>query len=194
MAQRGRPRVGERGEDGRWTIDSQALGGAASGPVWSARLYRTPCTRETGCGWSSDSADWADDRDEADPSVLMDADREFSAAVASGGSEAWASWFAEDGAMIQRGAGEISGRVAIKQRMTNLDDPEVTLRWEPLRADIARSGDLGWTTGEYVSEGPGPDGELVRGQGRYVSIWRRDSEGAWRVVMDLGNPTGPPGA
>jgi ketosteroid isomerase-like protein len=130
-------------------------------------------------------------QDAPDPEVLMQADREFAAAVAEGGSEAWADWFAEDGAMIQPGVGEITGREAILARMGSLDAPGVSLRWEPLRAEIAASGDLGWTTGTYVSEGPGPDGEVARGEGRYVTIWRRAADGTWKVGMDLGNPTSP---
>ncbi|HSM61388.1 MAG TPA: DUF4440 domain-containing protein, partial [Longimicrobiales bacterium] len=108
--------------------------------------------------------------------------------------EAWASWFAEDGAMIQPGPGEIRGREEILSVMASLDEPGVSLRWEPLRADIAASGDLGWTTGTFVSEGPGPDGEVRTGQGRYVSVWRRQADGSWKVVMDLGNPTAAPGS
>jgi hypothetical protein len=110
----------------------------------------------------------------ASPSVLMDADRAFAAAVRDGGVEAWVSWFATDGA-----------------QMAGLDDPSVSLSWEPLRADIAASGDLGWTTGTYVSEGTAPDGSVSRSEGRYVSIWRLQGDGSWKVVMDLGNPTGP---
>jgi len=124
-----------------------------------------------------------------DPQVLMEADRAFAAAVAEGGTEAWVSWFADDGAQITPGAGEIRGHEAIRENMAGLDDPNYSLRWEPLRADIAASGDLGWTTGSYVSEGIGADGQAKRGQGRYVSIWRKQADGTWKVVMDLGNPT-----
>jgi len=129
-----------------------------------------------------------------DPSVLMNADRAFAAAVAEGGSEAWAAWFAADGAMIQPGVGEIRGRDEILSRMVGLDQPGVSLSWEPLRAEIAESGELGWTTGSYRSVSPGAEGEVTTGQGRYVTIWRRQPDGSWKVVIDLGNPTdAPPG-
>ena len=128
----------------------------------------------------------------ADLEVLMEADRAFAEAVAQGGTEAWVSWFATDGAQIQPGSGEIMGHDAIRSLMAGLDDPNFKLSWKPLRADIAASGDLGWTTGSYVSEGVGPDGEPRRGQGRYVTIWRKGADGAWKVVMDLGNPTQSP--
>jgi ketosteroid isomerase-like protein len=126
--------------------------------------------------------------------VLMQADRDFAADVAAGGAAAWASWFAADGAMIQPGLGEVRGRSAILAAMEALDDPQFSLAWTPERADIAASGDLGWTTGGYVSEGVAPDGSARRSEGRYVSIWRLQADGSWKVVMDLGNPVGPPPA
>lgn len=122
------------------------------------------------------------------PEVLMEADRAFAADVARGGTEAWVSWFAEDGAQIQTGQGEIRGRDAIRQLMAGLDDPNFSLSWEPRRADIAESGDLGWTTGDYVSRGVGADGKPRQTRGRYVTIWRMQPDGSWKVVMDLGNP------
>lgn len=119
----------------------------------------------------------------------MQADRAFAAAVAEGGTDAWVTWFAEDGAQIQPGSGEIRGRDAIRELMAGLDDPNFSLAWEPRRADIAASGDLGWTTGSYVSKGIGVDGQPRQAQGRYVTIWRKQPDGSWKVVMDLGNPT-----
>lgn len=135
----------------------------------------------------------AADAPPADPQVLMDADRAFNDATADGGSEAWASWFAEDGALMREGVGEIRGRDAIRAAVAALDDPNVSLVWDPDRADIAASGDLGWTTGEFVSTFTAPDGSVTEGRGRYVSIWRLQADGSWKVVMDLGNPTEGPG-
>lgn len=129
----------------------------------------------------------------ADPHVLITADSAFDADVAVRGSEAWVEWFAEDGAIVQPEVGEIRGRTDIAQAVGYLDEPDTSLRWTPLRAEIADSGDLGWTTGSYVFEAPGPDGQIARGTGVYVSIWRLQPDG-WKVVMDLGNPTGAPDA
>ena len=136
-------------------------------------------------------AEDADDGPPADPAVLMEADRAFNDDVAEGGAEAWGSWFAEDGAMIQETVGEISGRADIQAALASLDSPDVSLTWDPIRADIAASGDLGWTTGAWVSEVTDADGNITTRQGRYVSIWRLQADGSWKVVMDLGNPTEP---
>ena len=166
-------------------------GTAACGDTGGGPAVNDVAGRPAVDGTPGESPEAADRPSPADAEALMEADRAFAAAVAEGGSEAWASWFHEDGAMIQPGVGEVRGRVEILAFMAGLDDPGTSLRWEPLRAEIAASGDLGWTTGTFVSESVGEAGEAVRGEGRYVSIWRRAADGSWKVVMDLGNPTEP---
>ena len=130
-------------------------------------------------------ADGAPDEAPSEPATLLQADREFADDVADGGADAWAAWFAEDGAMIREGTGEIRGRAAIRDAVSYLDQPGITLTWDPDRADIAASGDLGWTTGTYTFRAA-PDAAASRG--RYVSIWRKQTDDSWRVVMDLGVP------
>ncbi len=142
-----------------------------------------------GAGLVACAAPVPEDAPIVDASELMEADRAFNRAVSEGGSAAWATWFAEDGAMVQETVGEIRGRAAIADAVAFLDLPGVSLTWDPIRADIARSGDLGWTTGSFVSVSPAEDGSERRDTGTYVSIWRRQADGTWKVVMDLGNPT-----
>ena len=152
--------------------------------TWGALLVSAACATGTPDAERSDSV--------ADPGVLMAADRAFNAAVAEGGSEAWGSWFAEDGAMIRAGGVEVRGRAEVTSAVGALDDPAVTLTWEPLRAEISDGGDLGWTTGAYTSEVAAPDGTVRVSRGRYVSIWRLETDGSWKVVMDLGVPAEEP--
>lgn len=58
--------------------------------------------------------------------------------------------------------------------------------WAPVYGDIAAAGDLGWNTGPLVIEGRGdkPDGH-----GLFFSVWKRQPDGSWRVVLDVGSLT-----
>jgi ketosteroid isomerase-like protein len=69
-----------------------------------------------------------------------------------------------------------------------------SLRWSPDRADVAESGDLGFTMGAWRYEGRDPGGKPVQAAGRYVTIWTRGADGAWRVLADgaLRPATGAP--
>jgi uncharacterized protein (TIGR02246 family) len=124
--------------------------------------------------------------------VLVQADIDFDKAVAEKGVEAWVSFFAEDGIMFR--AGEVvQGRAAIRELMApTFATPGFSLRWKPVRAEIAASSDLGYTYGTYESTSPGSDGKPATRTGMYVTIWRKQSDGSWRVAVDLGSPAPPP--
>ncbi|HWR52440.1 MAG TPA: DUF4440 domain-containing protein [Bryobacteraceae bacterium] len=127
-------------------------------------------------------------RDERDE--LMQLDREFDEAVARGGSEAWASYFAEDGIMLPNGGAIVTGRQAIQETMNAaFSNPKFVLRWEPLGA--AASGNMGFTYGLFRTSRPGADGKPVLGYGKYLTVWRKQ-RGGWKIVADCGNNSPPP--
>jgi ketosteroid isomerase-like protein len=125
--------------------------------------------------------------------ALMQADRDFDKATAETGVEGWVSHFAEDGQMFPAGAEIVSGRQAIREAMAPaFGNPEFSLRWKPLGADVSRAGDLGYTYGTYVAKGAGPQGQTVERHGKYVSIWKKHADGSWKVVVDIGNSSPAP--
>jgi ketosteroid isomerase-like protein len=80
-----------------------------------------------------------------------------------------------------------------KDLFRKLADPprDRKLIWEPRYGDIALSGDLGYLTG--------PVRRIVPGQNNgqpfhslYASVWKRQPDGAFKVVMDMGVPTPGP--
>jgi ketosteroid isomerase-like protein len=56
-------------------------------------------------------------------------------------------------------------------------------------ADVAASGDLGYTFGTYVFITKDKDGKPFREYGKYTSIWKMQKDGSWKVVLDMGNAT-----
>ncbi len=121
---------------------------------------------------------------EVDPDELMDADRRFAVDTAERGTAGWVDAFAVDGKLVS-GAGIIEGRSAVKDAMGSLDSPDYSLSWEPEFAEA--SGDLGYTYGDYRRETQDTAGETVVETGRYVTVWRRDKAGEWKVAVDIGS-------
>ena len=66
--------------------------------------------------------------------------------------------------------------------------PETTavLEWEPVFADISASGDLGYTTGPWKLR-PKPGAPPTK-FGHYVSLWRKQPDGRFKVILDVGIP------
>lgn len=71
-------------------------------------------------------------------------------------------------------------------------DPESgnQLLWAPKEVVVAASADLGYSLGEYEALSRAEDGSSVSKHGYYVTIWRKDPDGRWRVIIDLGTPPG----
>jgi ketosteroid isomerase-like protein len=52
-------------------------------------------------------------------------------------------------------------------------------------------GKMAYMLGAVETTAPGSNGTLQSTHGRGVTIWRRDSEGVWRCVMDITNDAPP---
>jgi ketosteroid isomerase-like protein len=67
--------------------------------------------------------------------------------------------------------------------------PTAKLTWYPSYADVSQSGDLGYTWGRYTLTVPMARKPLIQ-MGTYVTIWKRQVAGGWKVVLDGGHPDG----
>ncbi len=68
------------------------------------------------------------------------------------------------------------------------------LSWEPKKAEVAKSGELGWTWGTFELHTKDAEGKPVVRYGKYVNIWRKQKDGAWKVILDMGNASPAPTA
>ncbi len=118
--------------------------------------------------------------------ALMEADRAFARETAARGADGWVANFAEDGIMVYSG-GTARGRAAIRETMARaFADTSFLLEWEPTEAQASAAGDLGYTVGRFRARRIGPDGGEVLRTGTYTTVWRRQADGRWRAVLDIG--------
>jgi len=61
------------------------------------------------------------------------------------------------------------------------------ISWKPFRAEAAKSGDLGYTFGNWKLETPD-----TTYYGNYFTAWKKDADGAWKWIVDGGNNTPVP--
>ena len=59
--------------------------------------------------------------------------------------------------------------------------PDTRLTWYPLLADVAQTGDLGYTTGPWSML----QNERAQASGEYVTLWRRQPDGQWKYVVNM---------
>ncbi len=118
---------------------------------------------------------------------LRQLEGDFMKAAAERGSAGYMSYYADDAVEVPNGAAIITGKINIAKTMGFLDDKNNHLSWTPVGADISASGDLGYTYGTYEFRSVGKDGKPVVEHGKYTSIWKKQKDGSWKVVLDMGN-------
>ena len=156
-----------------------ALAAGAMGRQETPAAPSAPVTAAAGPAGGADLA--------AARAALVDAERAFSRlSQREGVRAAFLAYLADDAVLFR--PGPVPGRAFIEARPS----PPVELTWWPVHVEVSASGDLGYTTGPYElrDTGAGRRGETQHGY--YVTMWRRQADGAWKVVADLGATTPPP--
>ena len=129
--------------------------------------------------------------------ALLAADREFAAHTALVGiTEGFLAVLTDDAHLMQAGSPTVVGRQAIEKYFEAAKSAvkEPVLAWRPEFAEVAKSGDLGYTIGVWELITEDAKGEPAKRYGKYLSVWRKDRSGRWRVAADIGNGNPPPPA
>src|SRR5437667_12714532 len=122
-----------------------------------------------------------------DSAALKKLEGEFMQAAADHGAQGYMAYYADDAVEVPNGRGFLVGKTEIAKTMDFLDSPNNHLLWTPVGGDMAASGDLGYTYGTYEFRSRDKEGKLVSNYGKYASIWKKQKDGSWKVVLDMGN-------
>jgi ketosteroid isomerase-like protein len=127
---------------------------------------------------------------EREQARLLQLDAAFSRlSVEKGAGPAFAAHLADDAVFLPIGENLISGKQAIVKYFS---DGESTLEWKPLKAEIAKSGELGYTYGTSERRTRDKDGKTQVRYYKYVSVWKKQKNGDWKLVLDMGNQSPAP--
>jgi ketosteroid isomerase-like protein len=120
---------------------------------------------------------------------MVEAERAFAArALVVGWKDAFLEYFSASAVGFADG----QPGSAREQIAKNPDPPkDLQLIWEPRYGDVAASGELGYLTGPVRNMRASRDGGKPRFS-NYASVWKRQKDGSFKVVMDVGINT--PGA
>src|SRR5215211_5428106 len=112
---------------------------------------------------------------------LIQAEKNFAAySVAHSTKEAFLHFIDTAGVVFEKGEA-VNG-----MQLWNKPQKQAgVLNWHPQFAEIAGSGDFGYTTGPWTFQ-PKTINDSVVARGQYTTIWTIDKQGEWKFLLDLG--------
>jgi ketosteroid isomerase-like protein len=129
-------------------------------------------------------------QDNAALNEMVKTEREFAATAAAQNTKAaFLQFTASDGVMI----GDARKIARVKEIWEKRPESKTFLAWEPNFAGIGASGTIGFTTGAWDLR---PDGKTGASTafGQFATVWKKQADGTWRFVFDIGVQHGKPDA
>jgi ketosteroid isomerase-like protein len=115
---------------------------------------------------------------------LVETEQAFSQAAADKSTrEAFLLFIADDGILFRPKA--VNGKQWLIEHPTPASEKRPLLAWQPVFADVALAGDLGYTTGPWEYKEDIKDEKPVA-YGDFVTVWKKQRDGSWKFAVDLG--------
>lgn len=112
---------------------------------------------------------------------LISAEKSFAAySIANNTKDAFLKFLDSTGIVFEKGQ-PVNGMEAWNKKEVR---PGI-LNWHPQFAEIAVSGDFGYTTGPWTYQ-PKTVTDSVVARGQYITVWHTDKNGDWKFLVDLG--------
>ena len=98
------------------------------------------------------------------------------------------SFWADDAIVFPPGSPAVAGKAAIREFVSkSFQTPGFNISWKTTTVAVSSGGDLAYATGTNRVTFNAPDGKQVTVEGKAVTVWRREKDGAWKCVIDIWN-------
>lgn len=97
--------------------------------------------------------------------------------------DAFMAFIADDGLLFRPGA--VNGKKWMLEHPVPPSDKKPLLAWQPNFAGMSASGEMGFTTGPWEFKNDIDDAK-PSGYGHFVTVWKKQPDGTWKFVVDLG--------
>ena len=123
-----------------------------------------------------------------DVKAILELERRAREAAEAKDLDRYVSFYADDASLFWPGAPMVTGRAAIREFMRAfLSMPEFSLSFETAKVDVSQAGDFAYSYGTNRVTLVDPAGNKMKDRGKYLTVYRRQPDGTWKVVADIGN-------
>lgn len=124
----------------------------------------------------------------SDETAIRAASAAWSQAATAKDVDKTVSFYGEGAVVMSPKAPAVRGSENIRKGWVELlATPGPGLSWQTTSVEVARSGDLAYETGTYVFSTIDKKGKTQEQKGKYVVVWKKQTDGAWKVAVDTDN-------
>jgi ketosteroid isomerase-like protein len=120
--------------------------------------------------------------------LLRDLDAEWAKAAATKDVERTIAYYSDDAIVLPPNATGAVTKEAVRNVWKEmLASPGLAITWNPIRVQLAKSGDMGWVSGTYELTMNDPSGKPINDRGKYLEVWEKQTDGNWKCRADMWN-------
>ena len=124
----------------------------------------------------------------ADEAAIRAAVIEWSKAAQAKDVDKAVSFYADDGMQFHDKGPLAKGKAEIRAGWEQLEaEPGASLSYALTGVEVARSGDLAYEYGTYDFASKDKKGKTIDVKGKYVTVWKKQADGSWKVAADISN-------
>ncbi|MCU7551381.1 DUF4440 domain-containing protein [Chitinophagaceae bacterium LB-8] len=125
----------------------------------------------------------------AEGEKVMQLSREWSQIASTGDVEKTVSYWSDDAYMVSAAQPPLKGKQAIRQMVIDsYKIPGFRISWQPQSVEVSESGDMAYLIENTQVSFSDSTGKTVTQHSKAVSIWRKQSDGTWKNVVDISTP------
>jgi uncharacterized protein (TIGR02246 family) len=149
----------------------------------------------TGCNQAPPAATVLPDTHDDDVKAISDNETQWNQDWAAKDVDKILAHYADDAILMAPGAEAAKGKDAIKSGLSGMvADKALSLTFKASKVDVAKSGDIGVTQGDYQMTFTDPaTHKVMNDHGTYVTTYRKQADGSWKAVNDIATSAVPPG-
>jgi ketosteroid isomerase-like protein len=117
--------------------------------------------------------------------AVRKADAEWAAAASTAGVEAWMAHYGADVIVLLPNEQLANGKELVRRSAARfLATSHLSVAWHPTKVEMARSGELAYLAGVYELRFADARGASKSDRGRHNEIWRKQTDGSWKCIVD----------
>jgi uncharacterized protein (TIGR02246 family) len=101
--------------------------------------------------------------------------------------------YADDAVMMMNGMASMRGRPAIEAGMKGMMESMAIKAAKFTTDEVMVAGDMAIETGTYTMTMQPKGGKPMDDKGKYMTVWKKQADGSWKIVRDINNTDMAPG-